>query len=269
MTWTTERKVFIVEAYFRQKSIRKAQLRFKNQFRCREFPDLAMTYRWVNKFRTHGTVYNLNHKDLNRQSHSGRPKSSKTLHNVATVRNSVSRSPSKSVCRRSELLGIPLEYVRRILIADLSLYAYRIQIKQKFKLEVMRKRKTICQWFCNKIDAVPAFLDNVWFSDEENFVLSGHVNFKNRIFWGSTPLSTVYKDHYTLLSALHGLPFPSMASLDHSDSKTIALCDNQRRLTCSVSSGHHLVDGKMSSGYASDSSRTVPPHTPQKNHWHG
>ena len=35
--------------------------------------------------------------------------------------------------------------------------------------------------------AVPDFLDNVWFSDESHFLLSGHVNSKNTIFWGSTP----------------------------------------------------------------------------------
>ena len=35
--------------------------------------------------------------------------------------------------------------------------------------------------------AVPDFLDNVWFSDETHFLLSGHVNSKNNIFCGSTP----------------------------------------------------------------------------------
>jgi len=34
--------------------------------------------------------------------------------------------------------------------------------------------------------AVPDFLDNVWFSDEAHFLLSGHVNSKNNI-WVSTP----------------------------------------------------------------------------------
>ena len=38
---------------------------------------------------------------------------------------------------------------------------------------------------------------------------------------------------------------------------------------CFVSSGQHLVDGKRSLGSASCSIRTVPPHTPQKNHRHG
>ena len=60
MPWTTEEKTFIVEAYFRLKSIHAAQLQFKERFGCREFPVHSMIYRWVNTFRTHGTVHNLN-----------------------------------------------------------------------------------------------------------------------------------------------------------------------------------------------------------------
>ena len=68
MPRTTKQNVFIVEAYFRHKSIRKAQFQFEKQFRCHEFASHTMMYKWVhgyNKFRTHGTVHNLNHKDAN------------------------------------------------------------------------------------------------------------------------------------------------------------------------------------------------------------
>ena len=169
MPWTTEQKIFIVKAYFKQKSIHAVQLQFKEGFGCREFPVHSVIYRWVNKFRTHGTVHNLNRKDTNKQSHSGRPKSSRTPHNVAAVRDSVVHSPSKSVRRRSQELGINRESVRRILISDLHMYPYRIQMKQKLTPEDMRKRVIMCQWFCDKIDAVPDFLGNVWFSDEAHF----------------------------------------------------------------------------------------------------
>ena len=60
--------MFIVEAYFRQRLIQAAQLQFKQRFGCREFPVHSMICRWVNKFKTHGTVYNFNRKDTNRQS---------------------------------------------------------------------------------------------------------------------------------------------------------------------------------------------------------
>ena len=118
--WNTEQKIFIVEAYFRQKSIHAAQLQFKGRFGCRESPVHSMVYRWVNKFRTHGTVHNLNRKDTNRQSHSGRPKSSRTPQNVAAVRDSIVHSPSKSVRRQSQELGINRESVQRILIGTWS-----------------------------------------------------------------------------------------------------------------------------------------------------
>jgi len=42
MPWTTEQKIFTVEAYFRQKSIHTAQLQFKERFGFREFPIHSM-----------------------------------------------------------------------------------------------------------------------------------------------------------------------------------------------------------------------------------
>ena len=176
MPRTTEQNIFIFEAYFRENSIHAAQLQFKKRFGCREFPVHSMIYRWVNKFRTHGTVLNLNRKDTNRQSHSGRPKSSRAPSKVAAVRDSVVRSPGKSLRRRSQELRINRESVRRILIADLNMYPYRIQIKQKLTPDDMKKRVIMCHWFCDKIDAVPDFLDNIWFSDEAHFLLSSLVN---------------------------------------------------------------------------------------------
>ena len=71
LPWTTDQKIFIVDAYFRQNSIHAAQLQFKERFGYREFPVHSMICRWVNKFRTHGTVHNFNRKDANRKSHSG------------------------------------------------------------------------------------------------------------------------------------------------------------------------------------------------------
>ena len=142
---------------------------------CHQCPHHKCIYEWIKKFRTHETVLNLNAKG-NRKTHSGQPKTSRTLENIAAARDSVVRSPSKSL-RRQEL-GIDRESVRRILITDLHLYPYQIQIKHKLTPDDMRKRVTMHEWFCGKIDEDPDFLDNVWFSDEAHFPLSGHVNSK-------------------------------------------------------------------------------------------
>ena len=92
-------------------------------------------------------------------------------------------------------------------------------------------------------------LDNVWFSDEAHFLLPGHVNSKNNIFWGSTP------PEHSLQRPLHSV---KCTALDHSGSRTTT-----------SGFGQHLVDGEGSSGSSSGSSRMVPPPTPQTNHWHG
>ena len=116
---------------------------------------------------------------------------------------------------------------------------------------------------------------NVWFSDEAHFLLSGHVNSKNNIFWGSTPPRALSANaiNYSLWSGLPGLPSPNMASLDHSGSRTTTSdlwqstpSDMSRYL---ASSGQHLVDGEGWSGPSSGSSRMVLPSTPQTNHWYG
>jgi len=48
--------------------------------------------------------------------------------------------------------------------------------------------KDIYSWGIFSAEVYPrSSIDNVWFSDEAHFLLSGHVNSKNNIFWGSTP----------------------------------------------------------------------------------
>jgi len=120
-----------------------------------------------------------------RETYSGREKSARTEENIAAVRDSVGRSPRKSVCRRSQELGMTRESLRRVLTYDLNLYPYRIQIKHKLTNADKKKRVTMCEWFCNVLENNENFLENVWFSGEAHFLFSGHVNRKNNIFWGS------------------------------------------------------------------------------------
>ena len=43
----------------------------------------------------------------------------------------------------------------------------------------------MCQWFQDKIELSPNFLNDICFSDEAHFLLSGQVNSKYSIFWGT------------------------------------------------------------------------------------
>ena len=158
---------------------------------------------WVQKFREHGTVQNLNSKGL-RDTYCSRRVSARPERNIDAVRDSVGRSPKNSLRRRSQELGISPESLRRILKSDLNLYPYQIQIKQKLTQADMEKRVTMCRWFCDTIEDNPDFLNHVWFSDEAHFLLSGHVNSKNNFYCGTLHRRMSCRGRYTQQSAQHG-----------------------------------------------------------------
>ena len=134
-------------------------------------------YRWVYKFQAKESVNKLNKKAENPRS--VRKLTARCPENVDAVRDSVGRSPKKSLRRCSEELGLSCASLQRILKKDLLLYQYRIQIKHKLTPADIEKHFVICWWFENKIKEDPDFLDEVWFSDEESFWICGHINSNN------------------------------------------------------------------------------------------
>ena len=207
MPWSLEEKLFVVNTYLRLRSFVLTQRLFKQKFKTREFPDNKNIYRWVLKFRTSGTILNEKTKR--------RPLSVRTENNIATVSDSVAENPSTSVRRRSQELGIPRESLRKILRFDLTLYPYHIQIKQKLTYIDMVQRIRMCEWFSDRIQADHDFLDDLWFSDEAHFLLSGCVNSKNNVYWGNAkpdfcmqrPLHSVKCTAWVALSK-HGIIGP-------------------------------------------------------------
>ena len=101
--------------------------------------------------------------------------------------------------RRPQELDVSRSSVHRNLKNDLQLYPYRIQIKQTLIQNDVTKRVEMCHWFGSKIEENRDFLQNVWFSDEAHFSLSGHVNNKNSVFWGSQA------PHKVLQRSLHSV----------------------------------------------------------------
>ena len=89
------------------------------------------------------------------------------------------------------------ESVRRVLTSDLHLYPY----KQKLTDADKEKRVTMCEWFCNVLEN-----DVIWFSDEAHFLLSGHVNSKNNVFWGSKVPDEVLQRPLHSVKVLPGWP---------------------------------------------------------------
>ena len=130
MYWTIQQKTFFVKQYIATKSYQSVQIQFRKCFHCRNFPSKSTIVRRVTKFREYGTVVDLCSKATS-GTYLSRKKSARTEENIAAVRNSVGRSPKKSVRRHSQELGMTRELLRRVLTSDLQLYAYKIQIKQQ------------------------------------------------------------------------------------------------------------------------------------------
>ena len=178
-------------------------------------------------FREHGTVVDLCSKATG-GTYSGRKKSARTEENIAAVRNSVGRSPKKSMRRHSQELRMTRKSLRRVLTSDLHLYAYKIQIKQQLTDADKEKRVTMCEWFCNVLENDKNFLENVWFSDQAHFLLSGYVNSKNNVFWGSEvphevlqrPLHSVKCTAWVAMSK-HGFIGPYWFEDDDGRSQTV------------------------------------------------
>ena len=91
MSWSTKEKTFCLEAYFDNKSYTVVQANFRRHFRCHQAPSKSGIFDWVQKFREHGTVQNLNSKGL-RNTYSGRRVSARTERNIDAVQDSVGRS---------------------------------------------------------------------------------------------------------------------------------------------------------------------------------
>lgn len=114
---------------------------------------------------------------------SGRPSTSDEV--VEQVRQSFVNSPTKSTRRASRELQVPHMTVWRVLRKRLHLKPYRLSLVQAIKHTDRIARKNFCADMLNRLDVDEHFLDNIIFSDESTFHLSGKVNTHNCRIWGS------------------------------------------------------------------------------------
>ena len=65
--------------------------------------------------------------------------------------------------------------------------SFSLQVKQRLNDQDKGQRVLMCQWFRERLRCEPDFLDNVWFTDEAHFYLSGHVSSQSAFYWGRSP----------------------------------------------------------------------------------
>ena len=120
-----------------------------------------------------GTVCNVN------KGHSGRRRSARSVEHVDAVRESVLRSPRKSIHRLSAETSIPRSSVHRILRADLHLFPFKIQSQSKLTAHQKAKRLEFAQWFSGRLETDDTFLRKLHMTDECHAHLSGKLSKQN------------------------------------------------------------------------------------------
>lgn len=159
----------------------------------RHVVDVKSVRRWANKLRNDGSLEHQS-SSPNADTPTGRPRSSRSQANITRVKEVVTANPELSVRRIGQRVGqLNRESVRRILRFELHLHPYHVAVKQKLNDTDIRNRLAMCTWFDREIERRPEWLNDIWFSDESHFSLSGKINSKNCVYWGTSPPEFVYE----------------------------------------------------------------------------
>ena len=162
-------KVSIVKWYYENiKSVVRTQRTFKRVYKCKTAPCGQTIRNLVKKFEEDGSVAN--------KSAPGPVFTARTPHNIAKIQKKIEESPRHSQRMISRKKKISKSTVRRILVDDLSLFPYKIQVLQKQSKNNKKQRRDYAKRISQMIEDGILDIRKIHWSDEANFHLSGHVN---------------------------------------------------------------------------------------------
>ena len=81
-------------------------------------------------------------------------------------------------------LSVPQTSIRQI-IMQIGLKPYRSRLIHGFLEDDLDRRLQFSEIMLNKIEENPGILDNIVWSDEASFKLSGYINRHNCVYWYS------------------------------------------------------------------------------------
>ncbi|KAL4125925.1 hypothetical protein QTP88_010162 [Uroleucon formosanum] len=175
--YTIEQRVLFIKTHYKHGECVAVTVRkLRTILGYRGAPTATTITRLVSKFEETGSTANIKSPR--------RKRSQRTNENIAVVNDSVIVSPSKSIRRRSQQLGIGISSLQRILKNDLHLHAYKIQLTQELKPADHTKRREFVNWILTNQRPID-FVKKIIFSDEAHFHLSGYVNKQNCRIWGN------------------------------------------------------------------------------------
>jgi inhibitor of nuclear factor kappa-B kinase subunit alpha len=243
---TLAQRIFIVKIFYDTKSATDVQRKFKYSFNGNTVSRLNI-YKTIRKFEETGSV-----KDAQK---SGRPKTSRSDENVSTLQELMQDSPENSIRRTSSETGISKSSVHNIIRKDLELYPYKIQIMQSLNITDQVERLSFCNWASDVIDTYADAFNDVWFSDESHFLLSGHVCKQNMRFWANEQRHQIaemplHSDKVTVWCAMssRGIIGPYVFSDTVNSDRYISLLNNKflpelRKRSTDINSEWFMQDG--------------------------
>ena len=169
---TDERK-WVLKEYWKSQNAETVRINWVETFGT-QAPTRLTIYRIRDKFDATGSIVNA--------PKAGRPKTVCTEDHKQLVAESFVQSPKKSTRRASLELSISRSSIIRIL-KSIGLKAYRPRLIHGLLEDDPDRRLQFSEMMLNEIDENPVILDNIVWSDEASFKLSGHINRHNCIYW--------------------------------------------------------------------------------------
>jgi hypothetical protein len=172
-----ERGIIVTMFLTNNRSVVLAQREFRRRFPGRVAPTGQTLRRLAARLEETGSTRD--------RSKCGRPRSSRSVENIAAVAADVQENPQTSTRRRATQMGICRRSLQRILVKDLRMFPYKVQTVHQLLPADRQWRVNYSQALLNLHRDENDFLSKIIMSDEAHFHLCGYVNKQNFRFWGT------------------------------------------------------------------------------------
>ncbi|GBL70488.1 hypothetical protein AVEN_217785-1 [Araneus ventricosus] len=194
--YSVSERIFIVRTHYsNNNSPIVTQRKFATEFKLKTTgPSVSTINRLIEKFERTGSVCDDMFGNV------GRPLSVKTTEKIERTRQAFERSPRTSIRKAAQQVRIKRESVRQIVVADLQLFRYTIQIHQRLSQRSVEQRLEFVNSIVEMIDNDQFDVNMLWRSDEAHFHLNGYVNRQNWRIWGTE------NSHFAIEKSLYPRP---------------------------------------------------------------
>ncbi len=117
--------------------------------------------------------------------------------NIENVKNNIKEF--KIVTKLSNNTGIHCSAIHKILLKQLKLFSYKVQLVQLLAKIAQIQRKFFCESMLQKIENDLEYINNIWFTNESRFHLTGFCNKQTMRIWGTEkPNEVIEKKAHSL-----------------------------------------------------------------------